>query len=62
MIGKMLLFSDHIWFYCYEHQVDEFIRNHRWKLPDGWKLPDDYPKYVIVYDEQKNYTKIEVEV
>ena len=52
---KLLLFSDHTWFYCYEHQVDEFIRNHR------WKLPDNALKYVMVYDGDMDYTLIKID-
>ena len=51
---KLLLFSDHTWFYCYEHQVDEFIRNHR------WILPDNVLKYVMVYDGDMDYALIKI--
>ena len=45
----ILLFSDHIWFACYENQIGEFISTHKWNIKNG--------RYVLVYHGQ-NYRKI----
>lgn len=34
----LLLFSDHVWYQCFENQIEDFISNHKWKMPWGYVL------------------------
>lgn len=53
----MLLFSDHTWFACYEHQIKEFILCHKWQIKGEVGKED---RYVFIYKDRE-YEKITLE-
>lgn len=55
MKKKLILFSDHMWFFCYEHQVDEIIKGHTFTDPAG------IDKYAMVYSvDGLQYERIDI--